>query len=83
MFSYVDAGKEELLPRYEELRSLEVVHCGATEPRPGGHVQPPALRRLPGAPMRRDLIRPSTNAVCIPQLNSRSQWLYSYFETIW
>lgn len=42
MFSYVDTGKEGLLPRYEELRSLEVVHCGATEPRPGGHVNPPA-----------------------------------------
>lgn len=32
---------------------------GHTEPRPGGHVKPPAFTRLAGAPMGRDLIRPS------------------------
>lgn len=60
MSSYVDAGKEGLLPRYREVRSLEVVHCGGTEPRPGGAVKPPASTHLAGPPMRRDLIRTST-----------------------
>lgn len=60
MLSYVDAGRGGSLPRYGEVPSLEVVHCGATEPRPGGLVKPPAFRRLAGAPMGRDVTRLST-----------------------
>lgn len=40
---------------------------GPTEPRPGGHVRPPAFRRLAGDPMGRDLNRPSMTSPCSPQ----------------
>lgn len=65
--------KKVSLPRYGEVRSLEVVHGGGTEPRPGGAVKPPALTHLAGPPMRRELIRTSTN----PQTKLNQQHICS------
>lgn len=56
----------------EIARSLEVVHCGATEPRPGGVVKPPASRHLAGTPMGRDLSRPSTKTPVPTSTNNKS-----------